>query len=42
MIFSVLGHIAMIQNGLFYDRLRFRYPDMIVKTQTRRLKGEKQ
>ena len=38
MIFNVPMHIAMIQNGLFHDRLRSRYPDMIVKTQTRRLK----
>ena len=37
MIFNVPMHIAMIQNGLFHDRLRSRYPDMIVKTQTRRL-----
>lgn len=27
----------MIQNGLFYERNRIRYPDMIVKTQTRRV-----
>ena len=38
MIFNVPGHIAMIQNGLFYDRLQLLYPDMIVKTQTRRIK----
>ena len=37
MIFNVPGHIAMIQNGLFYERNRIRYPDMIIKTQTRRL-----
>lgn len=37
MIFNIPGHVSMIQNGLFYEKNRIRYPDMIVKTQTRRL-----
>jgi len=37
MIFNIPGHIAMIQNGLFCDRLRNFCLGMIVKTQTRRL-----
>ena len=37
MIFNVSGHIPMIQNGLASAFIRDLYPDMIIKTQTRRL-----